>query len=165
MSSELDDDHRSKEVLAKTIQALGDTLLDLHASDPALALRLTRLTVAVTDEACRTKRFAQALAGALDADQGLTSNSRRTGRRKPGILDPFADYIERGSEGLRERLATLDLEQLKDIVAEHGMDHDRLAMKWKDPERVIDRIVQRVSARATKGDAFRTGSDAHDVPS
>ena len=35
------------------------------------------------------------------------------------------------------------------------MDHDRLAMKWKDQERVIGRIVERVMARASKGSAFR----------
>ena len=50
---------------------------------------------------------------------------------------------------------TLDLEQLRDIVAEHGMDHDRLAMKWKDRQRVITRVVERVAARTAKGSAFR----------
>jgi hypothetical protein len=43
------------------------------------------------------------------------------------------------------------LEQLRDIVAEHGMDNERLAMKWKDPQRVIDRIVDRVASRAVRG--------------
>ncbi|GAB3269394.1 hypothetical protein GCM10027449_03650 [Sinomonas notoginsengisoli] len=53
----------------------------------------------------------------------------------------------------------MDLEHLRDIVAEHGMDHDRLAMKWKDPNRVIERIVDKVAARATKGSAFRSTGD------
>jgi hypothetical protein len=57
---------------------------------------------------------------------------------------------------LRNRLGSLDLEQLRDILAEHRLDHDRLAMKWKDPARVIDRIVERVAARASKGSAFRS---------
>jgi hypothetical protein len=35
------------------------------------------------------------------------------------------------------------------------MDHDRQAMKWKDPARVIDRITERVGVRAAKGSAFR----------
>ena len=34
------------------------------------------------------------------------------------------------------------------------MDTDRLAMKWRNPERVIGRIVDRVVARAAKGDGF-----------
>ena len=41
------------------------------------------------------------------------------------------------------------------MIAEHGMDTDRLAMKWPDPERVVARIVDRVIERATKGDALR----------
>jgi hypothetical protein len=34
-------------------------------------------------------------------------------------------------------------------------NHDRLALKWKDPQRVIDRIVERVESRTAKGAAFR----------
>lgn len=52
-------------------------------------------------------------------------------------------------------MTTLSLDQLRDIIAEHGMDNDRLAMKWKDPARVIDRILERVSSRSEKGSAFR----------
>jgi hypothetical protein len=73
------------------------------------------------------------------------------------VIDPFAVFTDKGETGLRERLAALNLEQLRDIVAEHGMDHDRLAMKWRDSRRVIDRIVDRVAARTTKGSAFRNG--------
>jgi hypothetical protein len=38
------------------------------------------------------------------------------------------------------------------------MDHDRLAMKWKDPERVIGRIVERVGVRSAKGSAGTSSS-------
>ncbi len=82
------------------------------------------------------------------------SQPRKGGRRPPGPFDPFAVYSEDEDE-LRRRLDECDLEQLRDIVAEHGMDHDRLAMKWKTPERVIERIVDTVIARTRKGEAFR----------
>lgn len=48
--------------------------------------------------------------------------------------------------------------ELRDIVVEHGMDHDPLAMKWNDPARVMDRFVERVAARSANGSAFRTSS-------
>jgi hypothetical protein len=67
-----------------------------------------------------------------------------------------AVMAESGEAGLRERLQALDLEQLRDIVAEHGMDHDRLALRWKDAGRVVDRIVEKVNGRNNKGSAFRT---------
>jgi hypothetical protein len=75
------------------------------------------------------------------------------------VLDPFAVFGDHGETGLRQRLADLNLEQLRDILAEHGMDHDRLAMKWKDPARVTDRIVEKVAARAAKGSGFRQVRD------
>ncbi len=74
------------------------------------------------------------------------------GKRAPG---PFVPFRDGGEAGLREKLAPLDVEQLEDIVAEHAMDHDRLAMRWRTPKKLQDRIVERVKALTTKGDAFR----------
>jgi hypothetical protein len=78
-------------------------------------------------------------------------------RRALPVLDPFEVY--RGApESLAGQLAGLDLEQLRDIIAQHGMDPRRLVMKWKDSERVIAHIVETVDARSRKGDAFRGSS-------
>jgi hypothetical protein len=55
---------------------------------------------------------------------------------------------------LREHLEACNVEQLKDIIAANGMDHDRLALKWKNPQRLIERIVETVIARSQKGDVF-----------
>ena len=51
------------------------------------------------------------------------------------------------------------MEELRDIVAEYGMDPGRLVMKWTTPERVINRIVEMSVARAHKGNAFRKPPD------
>lgn len=83
-----------------------------------------------------------------------SDGKRRGGRRTPAVLDPIALAAE-GEPALRGRLEGLDLERLLDIVAQFGMDPGKLVMKWRDPERVIDRIVELSLARATKGDAFR----------
>ena len=40
------------------------------------------------------------------------------------------------------------------MIAEHGMDRDKLAMKWKTPDRLIERIVDTVRSRSAKGDVF-----------
>ena len=79
---------------------------------------------------------------------------RRGGRRTPAVLDPI-ELAAQGEGALRERLSDLDLELLLDIVAQYGMDPGKLVMKWRDQDRVIDRIVELSLARATKGDAFR----------
>lgn len=143
------------------VKRSAEALLKLGSSAPELARSLALLVEAVATEAARTTRFSRALSKALTAAASemraseVERNRARSRRRAKGLIDPFAVFAESGVEGLRSRLESLDIEQLRDVVAEHGMDHDRLAMKWKDPQRVMDRIVERVEARAAKGSAFR----------
>lgn len=80
-------------------------------------------------------------------------------RRAPALLDPVTLARESESQ-LRAALTPLSLDQLRDIVAEYGMDHGGLVMKWKTSERVADRIVEVAVQRARKGDAFRDQSEA-----
>ena len=61
-------------------------------------------------------------------------------------------------EDLARRLDELTIEELKDIVAENGMDRAKLAMKWKTKDRLISLIVTTVKNRALKGDEFRAPS-------
>jgi len=83
------------------------------------------------------------------------SSSKAAVRRKPGRFDPMAVHRECAPD-LANRLGELSTEELKDIVAEHGMDRSKLAMKWKDKPRLIALIVSTVESRAQKGDAFRS---------
>ncbi|MEV6287905.1 hypothetical protein [Kribbella sp. NPDC051770] len=138
--------------------SLDVAIAGLRQRDPELAATLTRLFTAVALEASRGPRFANSLSKALRGPASPSSSARTRrpqNRRNPGPFDPFVSYANGGEIHLRTLLGALDLEALRDIVAEHGMDTDRLAMKWKDPDRVIERIVERVVDRSTKGAAFR----------
>lgn len=127
---------------------------------------LTTLVNTIIDEAERNPDFRNRIEAALDMTKPAPKavftptkkpageERRKGGRRAPAVLDPV-DLAKHGEAGLRERLANLDLEKLLDIVAQYGMDPGKLVMKWKDRERVIDRIVEVALGRATKGDAFR----------
>ncbi|MGW8781803.1 hypothetical protein ACWGNM_27600 [Streptomyces sp. NPDC055796] len=153
----------SADSLGADVQHSAEALLQLGASNPELARTLARVIEAIALEASRTARFSKTLGKALSgptdtAREHAVERRQRSSRRAKGLIDPFAVFAEAGEDGMRARLATLDLEQLRDIVAEHGMDHDRLAMKWKDPQRVIERIVERVEARSSKGSAFRSST-------
>lgn len=53
-------------------------------------------------------------------------------------------------------LSPLTEKELKDIVADYGMDPSKLAMKWRDKERLIQLILDTSFRRASKGDAFRS---------
>ena len=122
----------------------------------------------VSDEADRNPDFAERLQAALQPEiakrpvrkisaprKTASKSIRPANRRPPAVLDPVALAVE-GEEALRAQLTPLTLEQLKDIVADYGMDREKLVMKWKTPGRIIDRIVEISISRARKGDAFRS---------
>ena len=83
-----------------------------------------------------------------------TGSTKRSGnRRDKAILDPIL-LAEEGKLS-KEVLEPLTDKELKDIIADYGMDPSKLAMKWKDRERVIKLIIDTSQRRASKGDAFR----------
>lgn len=116
--------------------------------------KLRKVFAEVVAEAQGNEGFAERLAKVLGDDEEKPS-TRRRGRRRPGVLNPFQVLDDAGRDGLETALAELDTERLKDIVAEHGMDPARLAMKWKSADRLAGHIVAFVTARDRKGDAFR----------
>lgn len=123
--------------------------------------KLSALAQEIADEAERNDHFRERIERVLSEDlPTLTKASaaqkprRKGGRRTPAVLDPV-ELARQGEDVLRSRLAALDLERLLDIVAQYGMDPGKLVMKWRKPDRVIDRIVEISLTRATKGDAFR----------
>ncbi len=117
---------------------------------------LSALAKVVADEAARNPEFRVRIEAVIGSAASASSakGKRKGGRRAPAVLDPI-ELAKHGESELRGKLATLDLQLLLDVVAQYGMDPGKLVMKWKDRERVIDRIVEISLGRATKGDAFR----------
>ena len=121
----------------------------------------------VSDEAERNQDFAERLRAALQSATATPRTTKKTpttgrvdsktgrpaNRRPPAVLNPI-ELAKQGEEILRAKLASLTLEQLKDIVADYGMDPGKLVMKWKTPSRVLDTIVEISTSRAHKGDVF-----------
>jgi hypothetical protein len=129
---------------------------------------LHRFMRAVLEEADRNPAFDAALQEALGglppktkdpktskmAETSSGEPKRAKNRRAPAAFDPV--HIVRSGEAiLRQELSKLNIEQLKDLVSEYGMDPGRLVVKWTDPTRFIDKIVELSLSRAHKGDAFR----------
>ncbi len=127
-----------------------DEVAQRAETNPAVAERLATALAWVMDQR-RPKPGTRhdKLPGASSRATGV-----RRGRRAPGVLDPF-DAAAEGEQALRQALAGLDVEQLKDIVAEQGMDPANLALKWKRNDRLVDLIVTTVNQRSRKGEAFR----------
>ena len=127
-----------------------------------LKQRLSVLVSAITEEAAKNESFRTNIERALGINTspdvlqlGMDGAlKQKGGRRTPAVLDPV-ELARQGEGTLRARISILTLDQLRDIVAQYGMDPGKLVMKWKDSNRVMDRIVELALARATKGDAFR----------
>jgi len=138
---------------------------------------LNRLMRVVIEEAERNPDFEAALIDALggtpvkhkpskeDATGPADYSDAKRGknRRSHAVLDPV-QVVRVDELTLRSSLEKLSMEQLRDIVAEYGMDPGRLVMKWTTPERVINRIVEMSIARAHKGNAFRKPPDESPPP-
>lgn len=126
-----------------------------------LRTRLSRLAKVISDKAEQDPHFAQMVEAALGSvekkvtDSNNGARKRHGGRRTPAILDPISE-ARKDPDGLLGALNELGIEQLKDIVAEYGMDPSKLVMKWKDHKKIAERIVEVSVARAGKGHAFRS---------
>lgn len=131
--------------LPDRLSAIFEGILDEVRKNPAFAARLERVL---------NSEMSQGAAGKKVPGGASNPTTRRSNRRTKAAVDPFA-LLSAGESHLREELGKLDIEQLKDVVAEYGMDTSRLALKWKSRERLIEFIVTTVVARSRKGDVFR----------
>lgn len=123
---------------------------------------LNDLVRVVSDEAARNPEFASKLEEALGIKEkpAKQAAARAANRRAPALLDPI-ELAREGETALRAKLNELTLDQLKDVVADYGMDPGKLVLKWKTPDRVVEKIVEVSLARVKKGEGFlssRSGS-------
>jgi hypothetical protein len=116
-----------------------------------LGRRFDAFVRVVLDQAERDPDFAERLEQALGGDFAPARTARR--RRAPAAFDPVAAAHE-GEEHLRGRLAELSADQLKDMIADHGLDPTGRATRWRKPDRLVALIVDRAAERAQKGRAF-----------
>jgi len=130
--------------MKKVLSALFKEIVHEADTNPAFRARLE--TALGSDEKKKQEAKARGV--------GSSQTKRPSNRRPPAILDPV-HLARQGEDLLRSELAKLDIEQLRDVVAEYGMDTGKLVLKWRDPERIVERIVEMARGRAQKGSAFR----------
>ncbi len=105
------------------------------------------------------KSLARRLSGPFsDYLNGQKAESSRPGKsRKPSGtegFDPFKIYYEKGGVGLMASLQDMEINTLKSILSEYGLDPARTYTRWRKHERLSSLIVERVKALSTKGNVF-----------
>jgi hypothetical protein len=124
--------------LKRTLHALGTVVLEEAERNPDFAQRL-QCALGIADAAAVAK----------------TPEGKKSRTRAAATMDPVAILADHGEDALRRELQLLPLDKLLDIVAEFGMDTSKLVMKWKDPVRIYEHIIDNAKRRSVKGDAFR----------
>lgn len=106
----------------------------------------------IANEISNNEEFALKMALILNGEATATVSKKR-GRRSPAKLNPF-QLLESGEDVLSKELEKLNIEELKDIVSEYGMDTSRLALKWKDRGRLESLIIDATKRKSSRGEAF-----------
>jgi hypothetical protein len=119
-----------------------------------LRKKLRRFADLIADQAERNPDFAEAISNILDPLSSPEKENIKTTEREI-TLDPFEIYRSHAPEKFRDWLNGLTIHQLRSIVRQHRLDPSRLSDKWKNKERFITLISERVEARSTQGDVFR----------
>lgn len=107
----------------------------------------------VLQEAETNPLFRKKLESLFEPDHKIKPG--KTNRRMSAVLDPLKQY-EEDKTVLESKLNQLNIDQLKDIVSEYGMDPNKLVLKWNDTSKIIDHILKTTESRVKRGDAFRT---------
>ena len=74
--------------------------------------------------------------------------------KPPLSMDVFETFSRIGKKGLESTLNELEIPELRRIIMSNNLDPSKLSHKWKDKEKMVKLVVDRVSARASKGSAF-----------
>lgn len=143
------------ESLDKQLKKLFDLIREEAHRNPAFADRLAAIIGGMPDLGAVADRPSQPRGRRSSATAAPGLETKRGNRRARALVDPITK-IQEGDAALRKVLESLDLEQLRDVVADYRMDPSKLVMKWKDRERVIEHIISTAVSRGRKGDAFRS---------
>lgn len=140
-----------------------DALMATNVDAAVVVLTMARLAAHAmrTGDAALTGAAARVVGAEAKATTRTIARTRTTAAaprsrtpRTAATLDPFQVYRTDGRQGLQSRLAALDLEQLRDIIHQFGMDPDKRAMKWKTISKVRERIVERTESTRNRDRAF-----------
>jgi len=122
------------------------------SDEKKMAMRLARILRAVAKEIEDNPDFSKNIELRIE-DVPIVSGKKDM--LEPIDIDIFRIFSEGGEQALRQRLEPLESRALVQIVRQHGFDPSKLAEKWKDKERLINLILERVAARSDSGKVFK----------
>lgn len=110
-----------------------------------------KISKVIQDEMTENEAFAKKIEGILCPEK------KKKSTRNPAKINPIHLW-EEGEEKLREEVVKLDVEELKDVIAEFGLDPKKSANRLKKREKLEELIFEGAKRTATRGDAFWNAS-------
>ena len=107
-----------------------------------MVARLEKLFAAILAHAKVHPEFARELERALAGTPAKAAPPAP--KRKRAELDPFKIYEQGWESMLRQRLAQLDDEKLRDVIHQYGLDERGTTEKQKDEDKLREWIVRAV---------------------
>ncbi|GAB7141360.1 hypothetical protein RsTz2092_13370 [Deferribacterales bacterium RsTz2092] len=122
-------------------------------NEKAIALALWKLISSyVENEIKSNSEFVHKIV-AIIGDEAVKPKQKKLKPQLVAKIDPFV-LLEQGIDKLTETLATLDIKELKSVIATNGMDNSKLAMKWKKRDKLEKLIIEATQRRSSHGKAF-----------
>jgi hypothetical protein len=117
-----------------------------------IAALWSKISKVIADEISTNAEFAQKINNVWDGED-VADKPKRKNRCSPAKIDPFV-FLEQGEDKLLEELGKLSVDELKDVISANGMDTAKLAMKWKDRDRLEKHILDATKRKSSRGEAF-----------
>ena len=111
-----------------------------------------KISEIIANEISTNTDFAKKISDVF-GDEVSVEIPKRKNRRPPAKIEPFS-LLEQGEDKLSKALAELSIDELKDVISANGMDTSKLAMKWKDRDRLEKHIIEATKRKSSRGEAF-----------
>jgi hypothetical protein len=119
---------------------------------------LTRLVKLLSDEAAKNPVFADQLDALLAplASKPLSQKERKVELKVEDLPDIYREFSNRSRLEFGLWLSDFPVQVLRTLIRHHDFDAQRRTVKWKDQEKLIEFIIERIQSRAERGSAFLT---------
>jgi hypothetical protein len=123
------------------------------SNNKKIARRVSRLLRLLAEKIERNPEIIEELE--LNKDILIEHRKKEETKQSSIDFDIFQVFAEGTKQALRQKLELLDVKTLRNVIRQHGFDPSKLAEKWKNKERLINLIIERVAARHDKGKVFK----------
>ncbi|MBV7504823.1 hypothetical protein KW850_06040 [Bacillus sp. sid0103] len=130
----------------------------LDYNEPNIRKQIAAILITVAKKIEEDEEFAKSIFDCLD-ERGEEikniNNKKKSTKTTPTYdINIFEIYQKEGPQGLLLFLESLDLQGLKKIVVQNGLDPAQKVRRWRVKGKIISHIVDTVGKQMSKGEAF-----------